>query len=172
MADRPRLKSAESGIDKVIGEGIGKVRSYLSCTRICPRHPRICRTRQNQNSPQLPQHQTLDPLPLAASQLFWAKQWVPHNDPRCSVTILTRANCKSNGHCLQQQKSSAKSPSNPKLVEDPPGINVLKLHQGLKTAESLLAIHLRMVTNGLDAFLFQPRVPPVSSRLCCCSRGQ
>jgi hypothetical protein len=31
-----QLRSAESGIDKVIGEGISKVRHFLSCTPICP----------------------------------------------------------------------------------------------------------------------------------------
>jgi hypothetical protein len=31
------LRSAESRIEKVIGEGILKVRQFLSCTRTCPR---------------------------------------------------------------------------------------------------------------------------------------
>jgi hypothetical protein len=54
------------------------------------------------------------------------------------------------------------------LVEAPPGTDVLKLHEGLRKAESLLAIQLRTGTNGLDAFLFQARVP---SPLCSCGRG-
>jgi hypothetical protein len=41
------------------------------------------------------------------------------------------------------------------LVEAFLGTNVPKLHEGLRKAESLLAIQLRTGTNGLDAFLFQ-----------------
>jgi hypothetical protein len=33
---RFRLQSADSGIDKVIGEGISKVRHFLSCTPVHP----------------------------------------------------------------------------------------------------------------------------------------
>jgi hypothetical protein len=58
------------------------------------------------------------------------------------------------------------------LVEAPPGTDVLKLHEGLRKAESSLAIQLRTGTNGLDAFLFQARVPSVSSPLCSCGRGR
>jgi hypothetical protein len=58
------------------------------------------------------------------------------------------------------------------LVEASQGTNVLKLHEGLRKAESLLAIQLRTGINGLDAFLFQARVPSVSSPLCSCGRGQ
>jgi hypothetical protein len=47
---------------------------------------------------------------------------------------------------------------------------MLKLHEGLRKAESLLAIQLRTGTNGLDAFLFQARVPSVSSPLSSCGR--
>jgi hypothetical protein len=56
------------------------------------------------------------------------------------------------------------------LVEAFPGTDVLKLHERLRKAESLLAIQLRMGTNGLDAFFFQARVPSVSSPLCSCGR--
>jgi CRISPR/Cas system-associated protein Cas5 (RAMP superfamily) len=38
-------------------------------------------------------------------------------------------------------------------------MEVLKYHEGLRKAESLLAIKLRMGTNGLDAFLFQAKSP-------------
>jgi hypothetical protein len=72
---------------------------------------------------------------------------------------------------LQQWQSSAKSPPNPDLVEAPSGTNVLKLHEGLRKAKSLLAIQLRPGMNGLDASLFQARVPSVSSPLCSCGRG-
>jgi hypothetical protein len=59
------------------------------------------------------------------------------------------------------------------LVKAPPGTDVLKkLHEGIKKAESLLAIQLIMGTNGLDAFLFQARVPSVSSPLRSRGRGQ
>jgi hypothetical protein len=57
------------------------------------------------------------------------------------------------------------------LIEAPLGTDVLKLHEGLRKAESSLAIQLRTGTNGLDAFLFQARVPSVSSPLCSCGRG-
>jgi hypothetical protein len=50
--------------------------------------------------------------------------------------------------------------------------DVLKLHEGLKKAESSLAIQLRTGTNGLDAFLFQARVPSMPSPLCSCGRGR
>jgi hypothetical protein len=56
------------------------------------------------------------------------------------------------------------------LVKVPPGTDVLKLHKGLRKAESSLAIQLRTGTNGLHAFLFQARVPSVSSLLCSCGR--
>ncbi len=52
------------------------------------------------------------------------------------------------------------------------GTNVLKLHEGLRNAKSSLAIQLRTEINGLDAFLFQARVPSVPSPLCSCSKGQ
>jgi hypothetical protein len=39
------------------------------------------------------------------------------------------------------------------LVEASPGTDVMKLHEELRKAESLLAIQLRTGTNGLDAFL-------------------
>jgi hypothetical protein len=42
----------------------------------------------------------------------------------------------------------------------------------LRKAESSLAIELRTGVNGLDAFLFQARVPSVSSPLYSCGRGQ
>jgi hypothetical protein len=58
------------------------------------------------------------------------------------------------------------------LVAAPPGADVLKLHEGLRKAESSLAIQLRTGTNGLDAFLFQARVCSVPSPLCSCGRGQ
>jgi hypothetical protein len=58
------------------------------------------------------------------------------------------------------------------LVEAPPGTDVLKLHGGLRKAESLLAIQLRIGTNCLDAYLYQARVPSVSSPLCSCGRGR
>jgi hypothetical protein len=113
-----------------------------------------------------------DPAPLAASQLSWAQQWVPQDDPRRPATISTRANRKINTPWLQQWQSLAKSPPNPDLVEAPPGTDVLKLHEGLRKAESSLAIQLRTGINGLGAFLFQARVPSVSSPLCSCSRGR
>jgi hypothetical protein len=51
-------------------------------------------------------------------------------------------------------QSLAKGPTNPDLVEAPPGTDVLKLHEGLRKAESLLTIQLRTGTNGLNAFFF------------------
>jgi hypothetical protein len=155
----------------VIGEGILKVRQFLSCTRTRSRRPRTPRNRQTASSPRPPTPPASDPASLAASQLSWAQQWVPQDDPRRPATISTRANCKINALWLQQWQSSAKSPPNPDLVEAPPETNVLKLHEGLRKAESSLAIQLRMGTNGLDAFLFQARVPSVTSPLCSCGGG-
>jgi hypothetical protein len=68
---------------------------------------------------------------------------VSQNDPRHPATISTRANRKINALWLHQWQSSAKSPPNPDLVEAPLGTDVLKLHKGLRKAESLLAIQLR-----------------------------
>ncbi len=48
----------------------------------------------------------------------------------------------------------------------------MKLHKGLRKAESLLAIQLRSRINGLDAFLFQAKVPSVLSPLCSYGSGQ
>ena len=163
---RFRLRSAESGINEVIGEGILKVRHFLSCTRTRPRRSRAPGHRQHSSNPRPPTPPASDPAPLAASQLSWAQQWVPQDDPRRPATISTRANRKINALWLQQWQSSAKSPPNPDLVEAPPGTDVLKLHEELRKAESSLAIQLRRGTNGLDAFLFQARVPSVSSPLC------
>jgi hypothetical protein len=169
---RFRLRSAESGIDMVIGEGIVKVRQFLSSTRTRPRRPRAPRNRQTASNPWPPTPTALDPALLAASQLPWAQQWVPDNNPRCPAAISIRANRKINVLWLQQWQSSAISPPDTNLVEAPPGTDVPKLYEGLKKAESSLAIQLRTGTNGLDAFLFQARVPSVLSPLCSCSRGQ
>jgi hypothetical protein len=51
-------------------------------------------------------------------------------------------------------------------------MDVLKFHEGLRKAESSLAIQLRTGRNGLDAFLFQARVPSVPSPICSCGRGR
>jgi hypothetical protein len=169
---RFQLRSAESGIDKVIGKAILKVRRFLSCTRTRPRCPRTPRTQQNPCHTQPPQPPAADPAPLAASQLSWAQQWVPQDNPRRPATISTRANCKITTVWFQQWQSSAKSSPSPDLVEAPPGTDVLKLHEGLKKAESSLAIQRRTGINGLDAFFFQAKVPSVSSPLCSCSRGR
>jgi hypothetical protein len=56
------------------------------------------------------------------------------------------------------------------LVEAPQRTNVVKLQEGLREPESLLAIQLRTETNSLDAFLFQARVLPVPYPLCGCDR--
>ncbi len=167
---RYRLRTAQSGIDRAIGEGIGRVRRFLSCTRTRPRRPRIPRTQHNTSHPAPSQPPASDPAALAASQLSWAQQWVPQDDARHLANISTRANRKINALGLQQWQSSAKSPPNPNLVEAPLGTNVLKLQEGLRKAESLLAIQLRTGLNGLDAFLFQARVPSVSLPICSCGR--
>jgi hypothetical protein len=167
-----RLRSAESGIDRVIGEGILKVRQFLSCTRTCSRRPRTPGNRHTTNNPQPPVPPASDPAPLATLQLSWAQQRVPEDDPRRLATISTRANRKINALWLQQWQSSAKSPPNPDLVEAPPGTDVLKLPEGLQKAESSLAIQLRTGVKGLDAFLFQARVPSVPSPLGSCGGGR
>jgi hypothetical protein len=57
----------------------------------------------------------------------------------------------------------------PQLVLYP---RVLGAEDGLRKAESLLAMQLRTRKNGLDAFLFQARVPSVPSPLCSCGGVQ
>jgi hypothetical protein len=57
------------------------------------------------------------------------------------------------------------------LVEALPGTDVLKLQEKLRKVESLLAIQLRTGINGLDAFLFRPRVPSLTFSLCSYGRG-
>jgi hypothetical protein len=59
---------------------------------------------------------------------------------------------------MQQWQFLVKSPPNPYLVEAPLGTDTLKLHKGLRKAESLLAIQLRTGINDLNTFLFQARV--------------
>jgi hypothetical protein len=71
---RFRLRSAESGIDRVIGEGILKVRQFLSCTRIRPRHPRTPGNWHTTNNPQPPVLPASYSAPLAALQLSWPQQ--------------------------------------------------------------------------------------------------
>jgi hypothetical protein len=121
-------------------------------------------------NPRSPAAFVSDPAPLAPSQHSRAQKWVPQGDPRRSATVLTRANRKINPLWLQQLQSLAKSPPKPDLVKAPLMRDVLKLHEGLKKAESLLAIQLRTGTNGPDAFLFQARVPVVPSPLCSCGK--
>jgi hypothetical protein len=138
----------------MIGEGILKVRQFLSCTRTRFRRPRTPRNQHTANNPSPHTPPAAASAPLAASQLSWAQQWVPQDDSRRPATISTRANPIINALWLQQWQSSAKSPPNPDLVEAPLETDDLKLHEGLWKAESSLAIQLRMGTNGLDAFLF------------------
>jgi hypothetical protein len=64
----------------------------------------------------------------------------------------------------------SQKPPNPNLVEAPPGKDFMRLHEGLRKAESSLAIQLRTGMNGLDAFLFQARVLSVLSPLCSCGK--
>jgi hypothetical protein len=87
------LRFAESGLDRVIEEGILKDRQFLSCTRLQPRHPRMLRNWQTASNPHLLVPPSPHPTPLAASQLSWVQQWVPQDDPQCPATISTRANC-------------------------------------------------------------------------------
>jgi hypothetical protein len=140
---RFRLRSAESGIVRMIGEGMLKLRQFLSCTRTRSRRPRTPRNQHTANNPRPHTPPAAASAPIAASQLSWAQQWVPQDDPRRPATISTRANRKINALWLQQWQYSAKSSPNPDLVQAPPGTDVLKLHEGLQKAESSLAIQLR-----------------------------
>jgi hypothetical protein len=156
----------------VIKEVIQKVRQFLSPTTRSPRRTATPRIQQNLSNTLSPQQPTADPEPLAASQLCWAQQWVPQNDPRSPATNSTKANRKINALWLQQWQSSAKTRLNRDLVQAPSGTDVLKLHEGLRKAESSLAIQLRTGLNGLYTFLYQARVPSVLSPLCSCGQGQ
>jgi hypothetical protein len=166
------LRSAESGIDRVNGQSILKVRQFYSCTRTRSRRPRTPRYQHTASNPSPDIPPTADPAPLATSQLSWTQQCVPHNNPRCPGTISTRANCKINALWLQQWQSSAKRPPNPDLVEATLGTNFLKLHERLRKAVSLLSIQLRTETIGCDFFILWAIVPSVPSPLCSCDRGQ
>ncbi len=110
-------------------------------------------------------------LPLLLPSLPSPSNWSLRVILNAHTTISTRANSTINAFQLQQWQSLAKSSPNPDLVEAPLVTNILKLHQGLRKMESLLAIQQRIEINGLDAFLFQVRVPFVPSHLRSCGRG-
>jgi hypothetical protein len=101
------------------------------------------RNRQSFSNPYYSTLLVSDPTSLAASQLIWAQHWIPQDNRRCPVSITTRANCKINTLRLLKCQSSAKSSPNHDLVEPPLGTNILKLFEGLRKAESLLAIQLK-----------------------------
>jgi hypothetical protein len=63
---RFRLRSAESGIDEVVGEEMQMVRRFLSETTRRPRRTRTPRIQQNHSNTPLPQPPAADPAPLAA----------------------------------------------------------------------------------------------------------
>jgi hypothetical protein len=90
------LRSAGSVIDRVIGEGIMKVRQYLSCTRTCPRCPRTPRNWQTASHIHPSTHPAADPAPLAVSQLSWVQEWVPQDNLRCPAITSTSVTCKIN----------------------------------------------------------------------------
>ncbi len=154
----------------MIGESILKVRQFLSSTRTRSRCPRIPRNQHTANNPRPHAPHVAASAPLAASQLSWAQQRVSQDNPRRPATISIQAYRKINALWLQQWQSSAKSPPNPDLVEATLGTDVWKLQEGLWKAESLLAFQLRTGTYGLDSFLFQARVPSVTSLLSSCGR--
>jgi hypothetical protein len=91
-----RLCSAESGINRVIEEGILKVRQFLSCTRTGPRYPRTPRKWQTASSPCPPKPLAADSAPLATYQLSCAEHRVLQDNPRRPATFSTKANCKIN----------------------------------------------------------------------------
>ncbi len=127
-------------MDKVIRDGILKVRQFLSCTRTrsrCPRTPSNWQTASNTRFPTL---SVADLAPFAASQLSSAQQEVSQDNPKYPATISTRANCKINALSVQQWQSSTKCPPNPDLDEASLETDVLKLHERLRKAESSLAI--------------------------------
>jgi hypothetical protein len=68
------LRSAESGIDRVMGEGILKVRQFLSCTRTRSRRSRTPRNQQTASNPHPHTSSAVASAPLAASQLSEAQQ--------------------------------------------------------------------------------------------------
>jgi hypothetical protein len=72
---------------------------------------------------------------------------------------------------LQQWQSSAKSPLNLNPVEALLGTNALKLNEGLRKAESSLAIQLRTGINGMDTIFVQAKVHSIFSTLYSCGRG-
>lgn len=58
------------------------------------------------------------------------------------------------------------------LVDTPPTKQVLKLHEGLRKAESSLLIQVRTGKIGLNKFLYSRRVPGYSTAQCQCRGGE
>ena len=57
-------------------------------------------------------------------------------------------------------------------ADEPPTKERLKLHDGLRKAESFLFIQMRTGKIGLRAFLFERRVPDVMTPVCACGDGR
>src|SRR4029077_1982598 len=54
----------------------------------------------------------------------------------------------------------------------PPTKDRLKLHKGLRKAESSLLVQMRTGKIGLRAFLFERQVPDIASPICVCGDGR
>jgi hypothetical protein len=115
------LRSAESGIDRAIWEGILKVRQSLSCNRAGSRRPRTSRNWQTSSNSHPPVPPAPDPALLTASQLSWAQQSVPQDDPRHPASISTRANCKSTPFGCSSGSPQPKAPPTPIRLRPPRG---------------------------------------------------
>ncbi len=103
-----------------VEEGIQKVRRSLSSTTRRPRRTATPRIQQNLSNTPPPRQPTADPALLAASQLFWAQQWVPQDNPTHPTTISTRANRKLKTLWLTAVAVFSKKHSQPRLGGSPP----------------------------------------------------
>jgi hypothetical protein len=87
------------------------------------------------------------------SQLSWARQWLPEDDPRRSLSLKSRAKYKAQQSWHSMGQASAPSPAPSTSVKAPPGTDVLALHQLLLMPETVLAVQLQTGKNGFNAFL-------------------
>ena len=59
------------------------------------------------------------------------------------------------------------------VIEDPPpSRQVLKLHAGLKKAESSMLVQAHTGRVGLAKFLYGRKVPRIQTAQCCCKAGE
>ncbi len=68
-------------------------------------------------------------------------------------------------------QAAAPSPGPSTSIEAPPSTDVLALHQLSQKPEMALTVQLRTGKTGINAFLYQARLPSLLSPLCSCGFG-